>query len=141
MGGLAPSRVWLKADGDLATGQGLSDRVLKDMIKLAVKDLADPVLKVLATVTVLLKDPDTVFDPIEAAISDPETRPEFILQGLKLIDSGAMRLGADLSKVVYGDLFMGLNSETLNTILKLVDPRDDSLKSRKTLKSSGEGLD
>jgi hypothetical protein len=73
MGGLAPSRVWLKADGDLATGEGFCDRVLKDMIKLAVKDLADPVLKVLATVTVLLKDPDTVFDPIEAAISDPET--------------------------------------------------------------------
>jgi hypothetical protein len=52
-----------------------------------------------------------------------------------------MRLGADLAKMVYGDLFMGLNSETLNTILKLVDPRDDSLKSRKTLESSGEGLD
>jgi hypothetical protein len=111
------------------------------VIELAVEDLADPILKVFATVTVLLKDPDTVFDPIEAAISDPETRPEFILQGLKLIDSGAMRLGADLAKMVHGDLFMGLNSETLNTILELVDPRDDSLKSRKTLKSSGEGLD
>jgi hypothetical protein len=72
-GELALSPVGLKTDGDFATGQGLSDRVLKDMIKLAVKDLADPVLKVFTAIAVLLKDPDTVFDPIEAAISDPET--------------------------------------------------------------------
>jgi hypothetical protein len=52
-----------------------------------------------------------------------------------------MRLGADLAEMVYGDLFMGLNSETLDTILKLVDPRDNLLKSRKTLESSSEGLD
>ena len=64
-----------------------------------------------------------------------------IVAGLKTTDVALECLKADLAKVVYGDLFMGLNSETLNTILKLVDPRDDSLKSRKTLKSSGEGLD
>jgi hypothetical protein len=105
-GELALSPVGLKADGDLATGQGLSDRVLKDVVELAVEDLADPVLEVLALATVFLKC-----------------------------------LEADFSKMVYGDLFMGLNSETLNAVLKLIDPRHDSLKSRKTLKSSSEGLD
>jgi hypothetical protein len=73
MGGLAPSRVWLKADGDLTTGEGFCDRVLKDMIKLAVKDLADPVLKVLAAVLVFLEPGHLVFEPVDVAVSDPET--------------------------------------------------------------------